>query len=262
MLTRNFSTASTIACMTAALGMMPLQGATPAAVSSARIRIAEETGVLATKILSGGARPQTILSRESFLNAIIVLQAIGGSTNAVVHLLAIINRHPSLQGQITLKTFDEIGRRVPLLVDLKPSGDNYMTDFHNAGGMIALMRVLKPLLYLKAMTVTGQTLGEAIDSSTFRSFPQDVIRPISNPLYASSSLVALFGNMAPGGAVMKQSASLYKQLLDHTGPAVVFENSADLAKRLDDPGLDVTENSVLVLKGIGPIGNPGQSSST
>lgn len=252
-------TASTIACMTAALGMMPLAGATPAAVSSTRIRIAEETGVLATKVVSAkNLTPQSILSRESFLNAIIILQAIGGSTNAVVHLLAIINRHPDLQGQITLKTFDEIGRKVPLLVDLKPSGENYMTDFHNAGGMITLLRTLKPLLYLDAKTVTGQTLGEAIDASKARPFPQEVVRPLSNPLYESSSLVALFGNMAPGGAVMKQSASLYRHLLNHTGPAVVFENSADLAERLDDPKLDVTENSVLVLKGIGPIGNPGE----
>lgn len=250
-------TASTIACINAALGMMPLHSATPAAVSSARIRVAEETGTIATKILSKGLKPQDVLNRESFLNAIIVLQAIGGSTNAVVHLLAIINRHPQLEGQITLKTFDEIGRKVPLVVDLKPSGENYMTDFHNAGGMMALMRTLRPLLHLNAMTVTGQTLGEAIDNATSRPFPQNVIRPLSDPLFTASSLVALHGNMAPGGAVMKQSASLYRHLLRHSGPAVVFENSADLAARLDDPGLHVGENSVLVLKGIGPIGNPG-----
>lgn len=124
-------TASTMACITAALGFMPLRGASAPAVSSARLRIAEETGANAVAVAEAKRTPQEMLSKESFLNAIIVLQAIGGSTNAVVHLMAIVNRHPKIQGQITLDTFDEVGRNVPLLVDLKPSGDNYMTDFHN-----------------------------------------------------------------------------------------------------------------------------------
>jgi dihydroxy-acid dehydratase len=204
-------------------------------------------------------KPQEILSKESFLNAITVLQAIGGSTNAVVHLMAIANRHPKVQGVITLQTFEDIGRNTPLLIDLKPSGDNYMTDFHNAGGMLALLHTLRPLLQLSALTITGQTLGEVLDSTPFREFPlsRQIIRPLSNPLYPSSSLIVLTGNIAPNGAVMKASASKNRSLLTHTGPAVVFENSADLAKRIDDPDLDVTENSILVLKGIGPIGNPG-----
>lgn len=252
-------TASTMACITAALGMMPLRGASAPAVSSARLRIAEETGANAVSVAKSKLKPQDVLSKESFLNAVTVLQAIGGSTNAVVHLLAIVNRHPALQGVITLQTFEEIGRKTPLLIDLKPSGDNYMNDFHNAGGMLALLHTLRPLLELSAMTITGQTLGEVLDASPFRTFPlsRQIIRPLSDPLYPTSSLVVLRGNLAPDGAVMKASASKDRSLLSHKGPAMVFENPADMAKRIDDPDLDVTKDSVLVLKGIGPIGNPG-----
>jgi dihydroxy-acid dehydratase len=252
-------TASTMACITAALGMMPLRGASAPAVSSARLRIAEETGANAVAVAAAKRTPQEMLTKESFLNAIVVLQAIGGSTNAVVHLMAMINRHPKVQGKITLQTFDDVGRTVPLLIDLKPSGDNYMTDFHNAGGMLALLHVLRPLLHLEVMTITGQTLGEVLNATPFRAFPfsQDIIRPLTNPLYPSSSLVVLHGNLAPSGAVMKASASKSRRLLNHSGPAVVFANSADMARRIDAPDLDVTEDSVLVLQGIGPIGNPG-----
>jgi dihydroxy-acid dehydratase len=239
--------------------MMPLKGASAPAVSSGRLRIAEETGANAVSVAQAKRTPQEVLSKESFLNAITVLQAIGGSTNAVVHILAIANRHPELQGEITLQTFDDIGRKTPLLIDLKPSGNNYMTDFHNAGGMLALLHTLRPLLHLNAMTISGKTLGQLLDESPFRSFQfsQEIIRPISNPLYPSSSLVVLRGNIAPNGAVMKASASKDRSLLKHSGPAVVFENSADLAKRIDDPDLPVTKDSVLVLKSIGPVGNPG-----
>jgi dihydroxy-acid dehydratase len=259
-------TASTMACITAALGLMPLKGASAPAVSSARLRIAEETGSLAVTLAqanTNGERnctPQAILSEASFLNALTVLQAIGGSTNAIVHLLAIANRHPAVHGKkITLQTLDDIGRSTPLLIDLKPSGANYMTDFHNAGGMVALLHALRPLLRLHAMTVSGRTLGQVLDETPFRTFPYSaqVIRPLSNPLYASSSLVVVRGNIAPNGAVIKASASKDRSLLRHAGPAVVFEDSTDLASRLDDPDLPVTRDSVLVLKNIGPIGNPG-----
>lgn len=240
---------------------MPFKGATAPAVSSARLRIAEETGATAVKIISAGdkLKPQALLTRESFLNAITVLQAIGGSTNAVVHLMAIINRHPDVAGTITLDTFDEIGRRTPLLVDLKPSGSYYMTDFHNSGGMAALLRELRPLLHLNALTVSGKTLGEALDSERSISVPQELrcIQPFDTPLYPASSLVVLRGNLAPGGAVMKASASKDRRLLKHSGKAVVFAGSADLAARIDDENLEVTPESVLVLQNIGPVGNPG-----
>ncbi|KAK3997758.1 putative dihydroxy-acid dehydratase [Cladorrhinum sp. PSN332] len=259
-------TASTMACLLSALGLMPisLPSATAPAVSSSRLRIAESTGAIAVSLAKSQLRPQTLLSKESFLNAITVLQAIGGSTNAIVHLMAIINRHPKLAGTgITLKTIDEIGRSVPLLVDLKPSGRNYMTDFHNAGGMLALLHTLKPLLRLDALTVTGKTLGEELASTPYRPLPpgtdlSKIIHPLSSPLYPSSSLVILSeGNMAPGGAVIKASASKYRHLLQHKGKAVVFKGSADLAERIDSPDLKVDKDSVLILQNIGPVGNPG-----
>ncbi|KAK6853193.1 dehydratase IlvD1 [Apiospora arundinis] len=238
-------TASTMACLLVALGMMPLKGATPAAVSSARLRIAEDAGARAVYLTQNqNLTPQAILTRKSFVNAITVLQAIGGSTNAVVHLLAIANRHPAVAGQITLDTVDEVGRRTPLLVDLKPSGDNYMTDFHAAGGMPALLHQLHPLLHLDALTVTGKTLGQELD----------LIRPPSPPISQQSML---HGNLATRGAVIKASASKDRRLLSHSGPAVVFRGTEDLARRIDDPDLNVTAHSVLVLQGIGPVGNPG-----
>lgn len=254
-------TASTMACILVALGMMPLKGATAPAVSSARLRIAEETGKLAMQAAATKLSPQQLLTEESFLNAITVLQAIGGSTNAVVHLMAIIGRHPKVAGTITLDTFDEIGRKTPLLVDLKPSGENYMTDFHNSGGMLALLHELKPLLHLDAMTISGRTLGEEMASTPYipvpRNSPVCCLHPFDEPLYLSSSLVVLRGNLAAGGAVMKASASKDRRLLQHKGRAMVFTNSTDMAKRIDDPDLDVDADSVLVLQNIGPIGNPG-----
>ncbi|ETI19379.1 dihydroxy-acid dehydratase [Cladophialophora carrionii CBS 160.54] len=254
-------TASTMACITAGLGLLELKsGATAAAVSSARLRVAEQAGRDAVAMLKrDGMKPQDLLTRESFLNAITVLQAIGGSTNAVVHLMAIINRHPKVAGTIDLKTFDDIGRKTPLLVDLKPSGDNYMTDFHNAGGMLALLHTLRPLLHLNAKTYTGQTLGELLDSTSFKSFSysRQIIRSLEDPLYPSSSLLVLYGNICPDGAVMKASASKNRNLLHHRGSACVFENSADMASRIDSPDLEVDENSILILKSIGPVGNPG-----
>ncbi|KAK3312625.1 dihydroxy-acid/6-phosphogluconate dehydratase [Apodospora peruviana] len=255
-------TASTMACILVALGMMPINTATAPAVSSARLRIAEATGAHAVQLAKTQLKPQQLLSRESFLNAITVLQAIGGSTNAIVHLMAIVGRHPAVAGTITLATVDEIGRKTPLLVDLKPSGENYMTDFHNAGGMLALLHELKPLLYLDTLTVTGKTLGEEIDRLPFRPLaadsPANCIRPFDKPLYPASSLIVFSeGNLAPGGAVMKASASKERRLLNHVGRAVVFAGSADLARRIDDPDLEVNEDSVLVLQNIGPVGNPG-----
>lgn len=255
-------TASTMACITAALGMIPLRGgATAPAVSSARLRIAEQTGANAVAAALAKRTPQQVLSEASFHNALTVLQAIGGSTNGIVHLLAIANRHPELKGTVTLQKLDDIGRLTPLLVDLKPSGNNYMTDLHNAGGMPALLERLRPLLKLEALTITGQTLGEALDAENFKPFPlsAQIIRPVENPLYPSSSLVVLWGNLAPDGAVIKASASKYRSLLSHRGRAVVFAGPQDMANRIDDPDLDVDEDSVLVLQGIGPIGflNPG-----
>ncbi|KAK4151712.1 dihydroxy-acid/6-phosphogluconate dehydratase [Chaetomidium leptoderma] len=259
-------TASTMACLLVALGMMPIQAATAPAVSSARLRISESTGTHAVQLAKTRLQPQTILTRESFLNAITVLQAIGGSTNAIVHLMAIVNRHPTLAGTITPHTIDTIGRQTPLLVDLKPSGENYMTDFHNAGGMAALLHELKPLLHLDALTVTGRTLGAELADIPFRPLPPhsnlaNCIRPLANPLYPASALViferGILAGTTGGAAVIKASASKDRRLLKHRGKAVIFDGSADLAARIDDPDLDVDRDSVLILRGIGPVGNPG-----
>ncbi|KAI4145229.1 MAG: hypothetical protein LQ340_006358 [Diploschistes diacapsis] len=256
-----------MACLTAALGLIPLSGASAPAVSSARLRIAEETGKLAVHATSytNQNRPSQRLSKASFLNAITVLQAIGGSTNAVVHMIAIINRHPDPEVRsINLDTVDQIGRTTPLLVDLKPSGEGYMTDFHAAGGMKALIYHLRPLLHLDAYTYRGSTLGDVFefhdDNLPFfipNAYSLSIIRPLSSPLYPSSSLVVLRGNLAPNGAIMKASASKDPRLLSHSGPAVVFDNTEDLARRIDSRNLNVTRDSVLVLKNIGPKGFPG-----
>lgn len=247
-------TASTMACLLVALGLMPLHSATAPAVSSARLRIAEQTGTHAVSLTRSNLTPQTLLTRASFLNALTVLQALGGSTNAVLHLLAIANRHPTLAGTITLSTLASIGRTTPLLVDLKPSGDNYMTDFHAAGGMPALLHTLAPLLDLSAMTVTGETLGEALATYRQGTFHQDIIRPLDNPLYPASALTPLLHGNLGGTALLKTSASATRY---HRGRAVVFHSPSDLAARIDDLDLEVDASSVLVLTHIGPVGGQG-----
>jgi dihydroxy-acid dehydratase len=181
-----------------------------------------------------------------------VLLAIGGSTNGIIHLTAIAGR---LGIPVDLARLDALGRETPVLVDLKPSGQHYMEDFHHAGGVPALLRELKPLLHLDAMTVTGRTLGEEVDASG-AGFPQDVIRPLARPIYAQGSVAVLRGNLAPGGAIIKQSAA-DPLLMQHEGRAVVFENALDLAARIDSDDLDVGPDDILVLKNIGPKGAPG-----
>src|SRR6185295_1232201 len=173
-----------------------------------------------------------VLSAAAFENALRVLLAIGGSTNGVVHLTAIAGR---LGIDISLERLDAMGRETPVLMDLKPSGKHYMEDLHRAGGLPALLRELKPLLNLDAMTVTGRTLGEEIDDCG-APFPQGVVRPLSNPIYPQGGIAVLRGNLAPGGAIIKQSAADPK-LMKHEGRAVVFENAEDMAKRVDSDAL-------------------------
>jgi dihydroxy-acid dehydratase len=193
-----------------------------------------------------------ILTPAAFRNAMVVLLAIGGSTNGIVHLAAIAGR---MGIQIDLEELDLMGRNTPVLVDLKPSGQHYMEHFHAAGGMGTLLRELKPLLALDALTVTGLTLGEEIER-VGAPFKQDVIRTISKPIYPQGGIAYLKGNLAPGGAIIKQSAAS-PALMEHEGRAVVFENLEDLALRIDDLDLDVQADDVLVLKNIGPLGGPG-----
>jgi dihydroxy-acid dehydratase len=245
-------TASTMACVAEALGIALPGSASPPAVTADRVRIAEKTGATAVELAKGKLTPDRILTEKSFENALRVLLAIGGSTNGIIHVTAIAGR---LGIAIDLDRVDALGRETPVLVDLKPSGQHYMEDFHRAGGVPTLLRELKPLLHLDAMTVTGRTLGEEMDRAA-EGFDQDVVRTRANPIYPQGGIAVLRGNLAPGCALIKQSAA-NPALMEHEGRAVVFENLEDLAKRVDDDALDVKADDVLVLRNIGPQGAPG-----
>ncbi len=245
-------TASTMACLAEALGMMVAGGASAPAVTADRVRVAERTGATAVAMARAGLTPDRILTGRAIENALRVLLAIGGSTNGIVHLTAIAGR---LGIDIDLAGLDRMSRETPVLVDLKPSGQHYMEDFHKAGGMPALLRELRPLLHLDALTVSGRTLGEELDAAP-APFAQDVIRPFGDPIYPVGGLAVLRGNLAPGGAIIKQSAA-DPVLMEHEGRAVVFEDAEDMALRIDDDALDVRADDILVLKRIGPTGAPG-----
>jgi len=245
-------TASTMACLAEALGMTMPGGASPPAVTADRIRIAERSGAQAVEMARSGLTIDRILTAAAFENAMRVLLAIGGSTNGIVHLAAIAGR---VGLEIDLPALDRIGRETPVLLDLKPSGRHYMEDFHHAGGMATLLRELKPLLRLEALTVTGRTLGEEIERSG-PGFAQDVVGTIADPIYPQGGIAVLRGNLALRGAIIKQSAA-DARLMEHEGRAVVFENVEDLVARIDSLDLDVTADDVLVLKNIGPKGAPG-----
>jgi len=245
-------TASTMACIAEALGIALPKSASAPAVTADRIRVAEKTGTTAVALAKSKLTPDRILTEKAFENALRVLLAIGGSTNGLIHTTAIAGR---LGIHIDLARVDAMGRDTPVLVDLKPSGQHYMEDLHRAGGLPTLLRELKPLLHLDAMTVTGRTLGEEIDDCG-APFPQGVVRPLSNPIYPQGGIAVLRGNLAPGGAIIKQSAADPK-LMKHEGRAVVFENAEDMAKRVDSDALDVKADDILVLKSIGPKGAPG-----
>lgn len=244
-------TASTMACLSEALGISLFGSASPPAVTADRLRCAELTGRQAVINARNNLTPDRILTEQAFENALRVLLAIGGSTNGIIHLTAVAGR---MGLDIDLEALDRMSRETPVLVDLKPSGQHYMEDLHRAGGLPTVLRELKPLLHLDALTVTGRTLGEEIED--FRPFPQQVVRQLHDPIYPSGGIAYLKGNLAPDGAIIKQSAA-HPALMEHEGRAVVFENSEDMAARIDDPELDVQADDVLLLKNIGPIGAPG-----
>jgi len=245
-------TASTMACVAEALGIGLPGSASPPAVTADRMRVAERSGATAVALAKSRLAPAQVITPKSVENALRVLLAIGGSTNGIIHLTAIAGR---LGIPVDLARLDALGRETPVLVDLKPSGQHYMEDFHHAGGVPALLRELRPLLHLDAITVTGRTLGEEIEASG-PGFAQAVIRPLADPVYAQGGIAVLRGNLAPGGAIIKQSAADAK-LMQHEGRAVVFEDAADLAARIDRDDLDVRADDILVLKRIGPRGAPG-----
>jgi len=244
-------TASTMGLLAEALGtVLPGTAGTPAA-DSRLLEAAHETGRLAVAMVERDLRPSALLSRASFHNAIVTLAAIGGSTNAVVHLLAIAGR---LGIPLTLDDFDEIGSHVPLLVNLEPAGRYLMEDFHRAGGLRAVLNEVRDLLDESALTVTGSPLVASLDGAAI--WDQDVISSRESPLQSDAGIAVLRGNLAPDGAIIKPAAAT-TELLTHRGRAVVFDSIEDFRARIDDPSLDVDADSVLVLRGCGPRGYPG-----
>lgn len=244
-------TASTMACMAEALGMtLPGVAGVPAPDSRLLV-MAQSSGRLAVDLVQADRRPSTVMTRASFANAITALAAIGGSTNAVVHLLAIAGR---LGVPLSLADFDKAGAGVPLLVDLLPAGRFLMEDLHRAGGLLAVLAQVEDLLDSDAITVTGQTLVEHVVGAA--TWDESVIRPRHDPLLPDAGIAVLRGNLAPDGAVLKPAAAS-AHLLRHRGRAVVFDSIEAAHARIDDPALDVDEDSVLVLRGCGPRGYPG-----
>ncbi|MGB6320879.1 MAG: dihydroxy-acid dehydratase [Xanthobacteraceae bacterium] len=241
-------TASTMACLTEALGMcLPGTAAIPA-VHANRLRAAEATGAAAVKLIGTTLTPSQLINKNSVENALRVLLAIGGSTNAVIHLTAIAGRAGV---KVSLEHLNTLSDTTPVLVNLKPVGNGYMEDFCAAGGMGALLRELKPLLHLNCMTVTGETLGERLAGDEGDYVDRAIIAETNKPLEPTGGLIALFGNLAPQGAILKRSAA-DARLFEHEGRAVVFSSLEDLAARIDDPRLDVEANDILVLQNAGP----------
>ena len=244
-------TASTMACMAEALGLALPGSADIPASDSRRGAIAEESGRRIVALAREDLRPSHILSAEAFDNAIRILMAIAGSTNAIIHLIAIAGR---LGLELPLSRFDELSRTTPVIADVKPSGTYLMEDFYYAGGLRGVMKEIESLLHPHALTVTGKTAAQNVAGAS--SHNAQVIRPLNRPFDAQGGTFVLQGNLAPQGAVLKQSAAS-PHLLNHRGRAVVFENGEDLIERIDDPNLKVDEASILVLKGAGPKGGPG-----
>ena len=244
-------TASTMALVAEALGMIiPGHAGTPAP-DSRLLEASHATGRLIVESVADDRRPSTFLTKASFHNAIIALAAIGGSTNAVVHLLAIAGR---LGIDLTIDDFDRIGADVPLLVNLQPAGRYLMDDLHRAGGFLAVLREVRDLLDPTALTITGHPLVDSLDDA--RIWDPDVITPRETPLLPAAGISVLRGSLAPGGAIIKPAAAS-PHLLEHRGRAVVFDSIEDFRARIDDPDLDIDEDSVMVLRGCGPRGYPG-----
>jgi dihydroxy-acid dehydratase len=246
-------TASTMACLAETLGMVPLgQGSIPA-VHADRLRAAEEAGALAVRLIENPIRPSQIMTAHAVENALRVLLALGGSTNALIHLTAIAGR---VGVRVDLRALNALSDSTPVLVDLKPTGEGYMEDFHAAGGMPALLWELRTLLHLDPIDVTGVPLGERLAEPPF--VDRRYIRALTAPVSPVGGIVSLFGTLAPRGAILKRSAATAR-LFEVEARAVVFDGLEDLAARIDDPTLDVTADDILVLKNAGsltPAGMP------
>jgi dihydroxy-acid dehydratase len=245
-------TASTMAVVAEALGMtMPGFAGTPAA-DARLLALSHETGRLVVDLVRHDRKPSDVMTKQSFLNAIIAVAAVGGSTNSVVHLLAIAGR---LGIPLTLEDFDDAGAGVPVMANLQPSGMFLMDDLFRAGGLLALLSQVKDLFHPEPITVTGRPLVDYLGDDR-AVFDDTVILPRAAPLMADAGIAVLRGNLAPNGAIIKPSAAT-PELLQHTGPALVFDSIEDMRARIDDPDLEVTADTVLVLRGCGPRGYPG-----
>jgi len=244
-------TASTMTSLAEALGMTLTGCAAVPAVDSRRMTFAEQSGRRMVEMVRENLRPSAVMTRQAFENAITVNMAIGGSTNAVIHLIAIAGR---LGIELELDLFDSISRRTPFLVNVKPSGEFLMEDFFSAGGVPAVMREILPLLHGGAITVTGKSIAENVNDAPCHR--REVIRTTADPLHAEGGTVVLWGNLAPDGAVIKQTAAS-PHLLQHIGPAYVFETHAQMLQEIDREDLPVTRDTVLVMKNCGPKGGPG-----
>ncbi|TDH23476.1 dihydroxy-acid dehydratase [Segetibacter sp. 3557_3] len=244
-------TASTMACMVEALGLtLPGAAAVPAVDARKKV-MAQLTGRRIVEMVKEDLKLSKILTRQAFENAIVVNAAVGGSTNFIIHLLAIAGR---IGIDLKLEDFDTIGSHIPLLVNLKPSGKYLMEDFYYAGGLPVVLQELKDVLHTNAITVNGKTIGE--NNLKHVCYNQDVIATMSEPLQQSAGIAILKGNLCEQGAVIKPAAAT-KELLKHRGRAVVFETMEDYHLRIDEPDLDIDENCVIVLKNVGPVGYPG-----
>ena len=245
-------TASTMACIAETLGMILPGTATIPAVHADRLRAAEASGARAVALAAEGLTPDKIVTEKSVENALRVLLAIGGSTNAIIHLTAVAGRRGV---DVSLDRLNEISDETPVLVDLKPTGPYYMEDLFAAGGLGPVLRELRPLLHLDCLTVSGETLGDRLEEAP-EFVNHDVIHRFDDPVYPQGGLVALFGSLAPDGAILKRSAA-DPSLFETEGRAVVFNSLEDLAARMDDPDLDVSADDFLVLQNAGPKSNSG-----
>lgn len=241
-------TASTMGCVLEALGMTLPRAGTAPAVSSERLRLGVATGRRAVALVEEDLRPSAIMTRDAFHNAMVTLAAISGSTNAIIHLTAIARR---LGITLTIDDFHDVAQSVPVLVDCKPAGSQYLPDMHTGGGMPALLKSIESHLIPSTMTIGGQTLGELLGAWQGPQSHQNVIRTLDNPVKPAGALVALHGSLFPDGAIIKAAAAS-PELMQHRGPAVVFDSLDDLAERVDDPAVGITPEHVLVLRNIGP----------
>lgn len=248
-------TAATMACISEAMGMTLTGAATLPAVDSRRMALANRSGQRIVSLVKNNVKFEDFLHRKNFLNGIVTLMALGGSTNAIIHLLAIAGRTKT---KISLDDFNKISETTPVLANLKPAGSKLMEDFHYAGGVSALLKNIKHLLNVETMSVSGQNLKDILDQA--ENFDKQVIRSPSNPVNDKGSIAIIKGSLAPDGAVIKVAAAS-KKFLNHVGKAIVFNNAKELSDNIDDPNLDVNENSIIVLRNQGPIGGQGMPES-